>query len=382
MNDRADLSLSNTGRLSGEQTRAQNRDIRGEILFSGTLDRLQNLIAVLNEQRQVVYANRTFVEFAGRGASDEMCGIRPGEIFNCIHASENEKGCGESQSCRLCGAMQAILETQATGLPATRECRITSSLDGKTLSFEFYVRSIPFDLSGVRYVLLSFRDIRNEKRKAALERIFFHDILNTASSIRVYLDLLKAGVSGENNLRIVERLEMICNALVEEIQSQKILVSAENKTLTVQKSLISAQEFVGQLIGQFEDQEISRGKTISRAPFSESFALMSDDSLLRRVLANGLKNALEATPEGGTVTVGFGTLEGGKARFWVRNPTYVPPEVQRQIFQRYFSTKGEDRGLGTYGMKLLTEEYLGGKVGMESSPEHGTTFTVTLPLRP
>ena len=50
-----------------------------------------------------------------------------------------------------------------------------------------------------------------------------------------------------------------------------------------------------------------------------------------------------------------------------------------QLFQRAFSTKGADRGVGTYGMRLLSERYLGGAVGFRSDLENGTEFRVSLP---
>ena len=58
----------------------------------------------------------------------------------------------------------------------------------------------------------------------------------------------------------------------------------------------------------------------------------------------------------------------------------MPPEVQLQVFNRSFSTKGNGRGIGTYSIKLLCERYLKGKVSFVSSAEQGTIFKVTLPL--
>jgi signal transduction histidine kinase len=57
----------------------------------------------------------------------------------------------------------------------------------------------------------------------------------------------------------------------------------------------------------------------------------------------------------------------------------MPSSVQRQVFNRSFSTKGAGRGLGTYSVKLLTERYLKGKAGFTSSEADGTTFFVILP---
>ncbi len=357
---------------------AQSREVQEETPLWATLDRLQGLIAVVNEQNQVVYVNRAFADFFGRSAG-EFSGMKPGEIFHCVRGTPD--GCGSSPSCRFCGTLQAIRETQETLAPATRECSITGSEAGRLTAWEFLVRTMPFEVSGTRYILVSFREISSQKRRGALERIFFHDILNTASSIKVYLDLLKAGLNDVGSRPILERLEGICNTLVEEIQSQKVLVSAENKTLTVQRNLIMSNGIAEQVAQSFEGQDIAQGKEIAVAPFSEAFSFVSDDSLVKRVLSNMVKNALEATPEGSAVTVGF-RKEDSWLRFWVHNPTYIEEDVRRQIFQRYFSTKGPDRGLGTFSIKLLTEEYLQGTAAVESTPEGGTTFSITLPLRP
>lgn len=64
----------------------------------------------------------------------------------------------------------------------------------------------------------------------------------------------------------------------------------------------------------------------------------------------------------------------------VWNGTVMPQNVQVQMFQRSFSTKAASgRGIGTYSVKLLVEQYLKGKVTFISNEEEKTTFTITLP---
>jgi signal transduction histidine kinase len=162
---------------------------------------------------------------------------------------------------------------------------------------------------------------------------------------------------------------------VEEIMSQKQLVNAENRTLRVSPSPLSSRALAEELLASFA----RAAGPVSLAPEAEDFSFVSDAAILRRVLGNMLRNALEAAPSGGPVTLGF-TRDGSACRFWVHNPGAMPEEVRRQVFRRYFSTKGRDRGLGTYSMKLLTEEYLRGEVGFTSDEPSGTKFTVTLPL--
>jgi len=62
-------------------------------------------------------------------------------------------------------------------------------------------------------------------------------------------------------------------------------------------------------------------------------------------------------------------------------PVSYRTKPQLQIFRRSFSTKGIDRGMGTYSMKLLTE-YLQGEVSFTSSEENGTLFVARYPLKP
>ena len=93
-----------------------------------------------------------------------------------------------------------------------------------------------------------------------------------------------------------------------------------------------------------------------------------------------IKNALEASSRGEVITVGCED-DAETVRFWVRNPRPMPRDVQLQVFQRSFSTKGRNRGIGTYGMKLLTERYLGGRVGFSSDPHAGTRFWAAYPKR-
>jgi len=109
-----------------------------------------------------------------------------------------------------------------------------------------------------------------------------------------------------------------------------------------------------------------------------SITISSDEVLLKRVLINMLKNALEATLAGAEIVLNCSDDEGFVI-FTVHNHGFMPPAVQAQVFQRSFSTKGIGRGLGTYSIKLLTERYLKGTVGFTTSAEKGTTFFVRIP---
>lgn len=111
----------------------------------------------------------------------------------------------------------------------------------------------------------------------------------------------------------------------------------------------------------------------------EAATMTSDPTLLGRILINMAKNACEASLTGGTVTVSY-IVTDEQITFKVHNETAMPKKVQLQVFKRSFSTKGTGRGIGTYSMKLFTEQYLQGKIGFDTSAEEGTTFYAVFPL--
>lgn len=99
-----------------------------------------------------------------------------------------------------------------------------------------------------------------------------------------------------------------------------------------------------------------------------------------RVLINMVKNAMEAVSRGEHIILKAND-EKENIRFSVYNNTYIPRKIQMQIFQRSYSTKGNNRGVGTYSMKLLGENYLKGHVDFVSRKKEGTTFYIDLPIR-
>ena len=70
------------------------------------------------------------------------------------------------------------------------------------------------------------------------------------------------------------------------------------------------------------------------------------------------------------------------ATITVHNDGQMSERTQQQIFQRSFTTKdGEGRGVGTYSVKLLTEQFLLGNVQFVSNERVGTLFMLMIPDR-
>ena len=364
-------------RSSTNQIKRESEILKSNQLFRELFSAIGGIGAVIDSNRQLVYANEGLLSLLGNKSMDAILGNRFGEAISCIHSKEEPYGCGTSRACAYCGLVNAVLESQNTGSKSTKECRISSNIEGKLQSWDLNVTVFPIVMSDITYHVITILDISDEKRRVALEKIFFHDILNSAGGLNGLLTILKEGSSPEESEEIINLSEEASRDILEEILLHKQIKAAENGDLRVKIESINSLEILESSIIKIKSHENLKNKVISVAEDSCNIEFDSDKILLQRILINLIKNALEATKTNGSVIAGVKDA-GDKIRFWIKNDEVMPEEIQMQIFQRSFSTKGLDRGIGTYSIKLLTESYLNGKADFISNETEGTIFWIDL----
>lgn len=341
------------------------------------LDAVPTPILVINKYRQIIYANDAFRTRLTSLAHDALLGARPGEALECAFLKHAKGGCGTSIFCKECGATRAIMTAVTCSDCDTTEFHLLREHEGDIGGLDLMVSARPYTLGNESYYILSITDISDEKRRRYLERIFFHDIINTAGGARGLAEILHEGISPEHNEDAFMLVQSL-NHLVDEIQNHKTILAAENNDLTPHFGLMDPQMFVKNMADKYSKRRGAE-KLVIRKSIEPTPQIQSDQILLGRVVGNMIKNAIEASPDGSAITVGCTKKKTGVI-FWVNNPGKMPAEVQHQIFKRSFSTKGHDRGLGTFSMRLLTQNYLGGKVSFFSNKEEGTTFSAFIPF--
>jgi signal transduction histidine kinase len=221
------------------------------------------------------------------------------------------------------------------------------------------------------------QDISDLKRREALERVFFHDLLNSVGGLNGLLTILKEGTGPEETKELINLSEEASRNIIDEIQLQRQIRAAENGELKVHIENTNSSELLESAISKIGFHESVRNRRIIKDENSVNFDFETDKVLLQRIIINLLKNALEATEPEGTVIAGIASEED-KITFWVKNDHVMPEEVQMQLFHRSFSTKGDDRGIGSYSVRLLSENYLKGKVSFISNENDGTIFSIEL----
>lgn len=333
--------------------------------------------AVLNAQREVLHENAALRRMLGvRGPA--LLGLRLGEAVGCARATESPAGCGTGPACASCGLGSVLSEVARTGQQEVAECRVAGWVDGQERLWDLRIRASR--LRGVEPAplhLVVLEDMADARRQAALEQMFFHDVLNTLSSIQGYLQVWtelpedKARSFAPDLLRLARRA-------IDEVQAHRDLVDAESGHLRVMAVPVDVSQLLREVCTTFQRAEDDPFRLQLTVPTLD-LPVLTDPVLLRRVVANLVKNALEASSPEQPVTVRWSPVQ---RRISVHNEGVMPPEVQARIFHRTFSTKGDRRGIGTHSVRLLAETYLGGQVGFTSTTEAGTTFRVTLPEAP
>lgn len=334
-------------------------------------------IIILNKERQAVYYNKKLSDDLEVSDKWDVLGARPGEIFSCQHAWADQAGCGNSEFCKYCGAVKSIRNSHF-GKKDVQECKLLINDNKQINALDLEVSSSPLTLDSEELFMFSILDISAMNKSLFIEKTFLHDIRNTASAIVSNADLISMEDDPEMKDELIKLLTPTAHQLIEEISAQQEIRSADLGEWKSASKKIRSSEIIEDVITTCKHYIFDSDIKIESS--FENIVINSEDVLLKRVLINMLKNAIEASTDGDIVTIQCKNLNDVSVVFSVHNPSYMPDDVRLQIFHRSFSTKGQNRGIGTYSIKMITENYLHGEVSVHSDRAKGTLFSIIIPI--
>lgn len=210
-----------------------------------------------------------------------------------------------------------------------------------------------------------------------VERIARHDLKTPLGSLVVAPALLRAGreMSAQEE-RVLSMMESAASRALHMVNLSLDLYRMENGNYVVQPACVDLTALVKSV---FQDLSAhARSKSVAMevtAPLGNVFAC-AEESLCYSILANLVKNAVEAAPEHSVV--GVVLQEAPMARVCIHNHGAVPASLRDRFFTKY-ATDGKlgGTGLGAYSSHLLARVQ-GGSLSMETSDALGTTLTLEL----
>ncbi|MBI4251488.1 MAG: PAS domain S-box protein [Candidatus Tectomicrobia bacterium] len=210
-----------------------------------------------------------------------------------------------------------------------------------------------------------------------------HEILNPANIIGLYAQRMQwenpEGSSGRKTadviLRGVGRITRICDNLRRFSRNDPDRFEPVSLNKIVEESL----EPLG------PEMRLS-GIQVKLDLAEETHTVMGDKNQLQQVMVNLFKNAMDAMPQGGVLSVASREVsEEGVLWREVRvedTGEGIPADILPKVFDPFFTTKPENKGTGL-GLSVAHGiiEGHGGKIWGESAPGRGTAFLVRLPAK-
>jgi signal transduction histidine kinase len=227
--------------------------------------------------------------------------------------------------------------------------------------------------------------LRRAERLAAVGRIsaqITHEIRNPLNAIGLNTELLAEEIAALPEPRR-EALQLVA-AISREVDrlngvAENYLRFARRPRAALER--LDLNEVVGGLLDFLAPELVAASLSTVRELADDLPPIPGDEARLRGALLNLLRNAREATPGGGTITVRTRPLEGC-AELVIRDTGGgIPPGDLTRIFEPFYSTKERGTGLGLAFTQQVVEEH-GGTIQVDSTLGRGTAFTLRFPTVP
>lgn len=250
-------------------------------------------------------------------------------------------------------------------------------------------------VSGVVCVL---RDVTEEEKIEKNRKQFVsnvsHELRTPLTSMRSYIEALIDGAWKDDELapRFLEVAQSETDRMIRMINDLLHLSRIDSGKSELEKELIDITALFAQVLNRFEmliQSEELREKNykIEKNLLADATFVDVDADRIVQVLDNIMNNAVNYSPEGGTITCGMKIKDGYVIMSIKDNGIGIPAEDLKHIFTRFYRVDhARSRAMGGTGLGLAISreviEQHEGKIWAESKERSGTTFYIALPYIP
>jgi signal transduction histidine kinase len=346
-------------------------------LRANLFDEVPVSICVIDPQFRIVKANRHFLDAYGP-ATDRPCY----EVYK-----------GRNARCDDCAAV----ETFRDGVVRTLEQEGSVRDNGGRAHYLVHMVPITDSGGGVPYVIEMSTDItpvkRLEQEKREAERLaavgetvagIAHGIKNVLMGLEGGLYAVNTGIERQDDARIARGWGMVQENVRRISQFVKEFLDFA-KGRAAQVAMTDPAQPVRRIARLFGERARDAGIELRTTIQEEMQPAPLDGDGIYTCLANLVSNAIDAclvcSGERPYVVTVSCRDEGGTLVYEViDNGHGMDYEISKQVFSKFFTTKGSDRGtgLGLLTTKKIVHEH-GGQISFASEPSKGSTFRITLP---
>jgi PAS domain S-box-containing protein len=232
---------------------------------------------------------------------------------------------------------------------------------------------------------------RIDKMRAEMASTVSHELRTPLTSAAGYVELLLEGDAGQLNSEQKMMLDTVSRSLtrLDGIVDDVLSMASEDTPAAASSEATCADvsEVLHAAVDTVTLQAAAHGLDIVLQDEIDDAAVAADPVRLERVLVNLLTNAVKFTADDGTITVLASRNADSVTVSVSDNGIGIAPEDKERIFERFYRAdngighKVAGTGLGLAIVQAIVSQY-GGTIAVDSELGKGSTFTVTLPLRP
>ncbi len=349
------------------------RLLRVKMSFLALMDQIEEDVMLMDSEGKLIQVNRYMTEHSG----EQLETIFADEC-SCVDALE--ACCGVERE------MAARWQAEGLGGRKYSEVYTTVNPDGQMSYFRVFIVPV-FGERGEKRIVIMRRNItdmvnieqrlqQSEKMAAIgdLSTYIAHEIRNPLFAIGGFANALLRSSSldemAKEKVRIILEESQRLDGILKNILNFARPTDGSVGEVDVEKVLRQTADLMS--IGGGERNIVTEVVIAPELPKARG-----NMDQIKQCLINLVKNAQEAMPEGGVITMKAFMREHMVCISVGDTGVGIPPEVQKQLFSPFFSTKNKGAGLGLAMTKKIIEE-IGGKVNLSSTVGQGTTVTLFL----
>ncbi len=275
------------------------------------------------------------------------------------------------------GASMRDFSVRSKGGSITLSCGVLTLVDrGKIKGSMLYVE----DVTEVRAEEARLKRAEGLASLTTMAAGVAHETKNPLASMGIHIQLIRRKIE-TGNVRPDEFYDTL-EILEEEVERLNNIVSDYLFTvrpITPNPRLADINAIITDLL-QFLRFEVEKNEVHVILLLDDTIpAIPLDESAMKRVLLNLVKNALAAMPDGGEIR--FETrLENENICITIADTGHgIPASIQGKVFEPYFTTRDTGSGLGLSVVYKVIKEH-GGDLQMDSVKGRGTKFHITIPV--
>jgi two-component system, OmpR family, sensor histidine kinase SenX3 len=268
----------------------------------------------------------------------------------------------------------------------------TTGIPRRTTSFAVRVAPLGAAVGGGGLVLLLVEDQTESRRVEEIRRDFVantsHELKTPVGALALLAETVEdAADDPEAVRRFAGRMRQEAARLTNLVQDMITLSRIQAAEPIPDPVPVALDVIVAEALDRCRMKASARGIELA-ATGTHGLAVLGDEDLLITALRNLLENAVAYSPDKTRVEVSTGLVGEESAEISVADQGIGIPERDRErIFERFYRVDpARSRATGGTGLGLAIVKHVtaahGGKVTVESKEGAGSTFTLTLPLRP